>query len=179
MTEYTIAAIPTVYRGRRYRSRLEARWAAFFDLVGWRHEYEPFDLGLWSPDFLIHGAQCGLLVEVKPIAAIDWDLAKRISQAARMQRRDEELVILGADIRSRWLGEKMPDGDYDFGKLAFACYSGSDQIDFCHDHQSYHGRITGCYDGGVCGGAVGISAEHICELWAKAGNEVQWGGPGR
>jgi hypothetical protein len=25
--EYTIAAKPTVYRGQRFRSRLEARWA--------------------------------------------------------------------------------------------------------------------------------------------------------
>jgi hypothetical protein len=28
MTEQTICAIPTYYKGRRYRSRLEARWAA-------------------------------------------------------------------------------------------------------------------------------------------------------
>jgi hypothetical protein len=26
-------AIPTIYQGVEYRSRLEARWAAFFDLV--------------------------------------------------------------------------------------------------------------------------------------------------
>lgn len=64
---YTIAAIPTVYRGRRYRSRLEARWAAFFDLLGWKAEYEPFDLGGWSPDFLLTGPYgCSALVEVKP-----------------------------------------------------------------------------------------------------------------
>jgi hypothetical protein len=73
MTDYTIAAIPTTYRGRRYRSRLEARWAAFFDLLGWRHEYEPFDLGSWSPDFGFPlsdnwtPAQW-LLTEIKPFA---------------------------------------------------------------------------------------------------------------
>jgi hypothetical protein len=27
----TIQAIETVYRGHRFRSRLEARWAVFFD----------------------------------------------------------------------------------------------------------------------------------------------------
>ena len=32
---YTIKAIPTTYAGVRFRSRLEARWAAFFDLCGW------------------------------------------------------------------------------------------------------------------------------------------------
>jgi len=41
MSGYWIAAIPTVYRGRRYHSRLEARWAAFLwvqaaNVVQWR-----------------------------------------------------------------------------------------------------------------------------------------------
>jgi len=31
--DYSIAAIPTVYNGIRYRSRLEAKWAAFFENV--------------------------------------------------------------------------------------------------------------------------------------------------
>jgi hypothetical protein len=30
-----VNAIETVYRGSLFRSRLEARWAAFFDLFGW------------------------------------------------------------------------------------------------------------------------------------------------
>jgi hypothetical protein len=75
MIDYTIAAIPTLYRGRTYRSRLEARWAAFFDLLGWQHEYEPYDLGSWSPDFQIKCADeqhpMGLLVEIKPLAIGD------------------------------------------------------------------------------------------------------------
>ena len=34
--------IPTLYGGVRFRSRLEARWAAFFfDVAGWSWEYEP------------------------------------------------------------------------------------------------------------------------------------------
>lgn len=52
-----IKAIETRYKGYRFRSRLEARWAVFFDTMGstWTWEYEPegFDLnGLWYlPDF--------------------------------------------------------------------------------------------------------------------------------
>jgi hypothetical protein len=61
--EYTIQAKPTKYNGRLYRSRLEARWSAFFDLCKWKHEYEPFDLPGWSPDFLIKDKT---LVEIKP-----------------------------------------------------------------------------------------------------------------
>lgn len=74
-----IKAHETFYRGIRFRSRLEARWAAFFDLAGWTWEYEPFDLEGWSPDFLV-SFPCGhsecsgsheLLVEVKPFFSIE------------------------------------------------------------------------------------------------------------
>ena len=34
-------AIETIYNGYRFRSRLEARWAVFFDAAGIRYEYEP------------------------------------------------------------------------------------------------------------------------------------------
>lgn len=51
-----LKAIETVYQGYRFRSRLEARWAVFFDALGLRWEYEPegFDLGeagWYLPDF--------------------------------------------------------------------------------------------------------------------------------
>ena len=36
-----IKAIETAYNGHRFRSRLEARWAVFFDDVGIRYHYEP------------------------------------------------------------------------------------------------------------------------------------------
>lgn len=54
-----IKAIETEYKGYRFRSRLEARWAVFFDACGVKWEYEPegFDLGdgIWYlPDFLLH-----------------------------------------------------------------------------------------------------------------------------
>jgi hypothetical protein len=41
-----IKPIETLYRGYRFRSRLEARWAVFFDVAGipWRYEEEGFDL---------------------------------------------------------------------------------------------------------------------------------------
>ena len=51
--------IPTVYKGYRFRSRLEARWAVFFDACGAKWEYEPegFDLGngiYYLPDFVVY-----------------------------------------------------------------------------------------------------------------------------
>jgi len=51
----TLKAIPTTYRGTRFRSRLEADWAATFDSFGWHWEYEPVALEVgghaYLPDF--------------------------------------------------------------------------------------------------------------------------------
>lgn len=63
---YTIKAIPTTYAGVNFRSRLEARWAAFFDLCGWAWDYEPFDLDGWAPDFRVRTEIGPVLAEVKP-----------------------------------------------------------------------------------------------------------------
>jgi hypothetical protein len=57
--------IPTLFRGIEYRSRLEARWAALFDQIGWNSTYEPFDGNGYIPDFVVHDDP-PLLVEVKP-----------------------------------------------------------------------------------------------------------------
>lgn len=50
-------AIETRYKGYRFRSRLEARWAVFFDALGLKWEYEPegFELpsGRYLPDFKV------------------------------------------------------------------------------------------------------------------------------
>ncbi|TIN83117.1 hypothetical protein [Mesorhizobium sp.] len=64
---YNIKAIPTTYAGVNFRSRLEARWAAFFDLCGWKWDYEPFDLDGWAPDFLIKTKFTDVLAEIKPL----------------------------------------------------------------------------------------------------------------
>lgn len=52
----TIKAIETRYKGYRFRSRTEARWAVFFDALGvkWEYEKEGYDLGeagYYLPDF--------------------------------------------------------------------------------------------------------------------------------
>jgi hypothetical protein len=86
--------IPTVYRGRQYRSRLEARWAAFFDLLGWSYEYEPFDLQGWIPDFLLTRAR--VLVEVKPVAIWPRDVMEEIDDC---RGADEyEVLVAGCSV---------------------------------------------------------------------------------
>lgn len=70
----TIKAIETQYLGYRFRSRLEARWAVFFDALGIRFEYEPqgYELsdGTWYlPDFYLPDIKRGVFAEVKPLTS--------------------------------------------------------------------------------------------------------------
>lgn len=58
-----IKAIETIYNGYRFRSRLEARWAVFFDALGIEYEYEPEGLvlsdgSMYLPDFYLPQFYC-------------------------------------------------------------------------------------------------------------------------
>jgi hypothetical protein len=67
-TRPAIAPIETHYRGYRFRSRLEARWAVFFDAAGieWRYECEGYRLAErpYLPDFWLPKSET--FVEIKP-----------------------------------------------------------------------------------------------------------------
>jgi hypothetical protein len=70
----TLKAIETVYNGYRFRSRLEARWAVFFDALAIDYQYEPegFDLGeagAYLPDFVLPEFQ--VYCEIKPKSALE------------------------------------------------------------------------------------------------------------
>jgi hypothetical protein len=70
----TIKALETEYAGHKFRSRLEARWAMFFDEIGIKWEYEPQGYKLtngecYLPDFWLpkfNDKEGGTYVEVKP-----------------------------------------------------------------------------------------------------------------
>ena len=62
-------AIQTKYHGVLFRSRIEARWAVFYDALGIEWEYEkegyqlPGNLGAYLPDFWIPSLSCW--IEIK------------------------------------------------------------------------------------------------------------------
>lgn len=70
--------IPTTYRGITYRSRVEARWAVFFEHMGWPAAYEPegFDMeGTWYlPDFWL--PDLGVYVEIKAADPTDEEVSR-------------------------------------------------------------------------------------------------------
>ena len=173
--------IKTLYRGAWYRSRLEAKWAAMFDLLGWSAQYEPFDLPGWIPDFSIKAeVDPGfLLVEVKPFLrgedyatdemreAIDAAVAGgTLAAAPDVLLLGHSAVIPGpghADFHSGWLswGHDQACVNHHGGRYGLIAYCGS-----------YFDRITGLYSGNDY--VLPASGDEVCDLWAAAGNLVQW-----
>lgn len=178
---YTIASIPTVYNGVQFRSRLEARWAAFFDIVGWKWSYEPLDFSGWIPDFVIHGDKERILVEVKPIFKFQQWLGDEMATSALRARSNDDLLILGAELPSPeywgcvgigWLGE-YSGGAHGW---ATAIPHGGGRLGFCSETFSYRNRITGSHRGDD--GAGSEIYDRIIEgAWKMAGNIVQWKSP--
>jgi hypothetical protein len=95
----TVKPIETVYHGYRFRSRLEARWAVFFDALGieWVYEPEGYDLGelgWYLPDFWL--PQLGCLAEVKPrtLTLKEW---------AKCNALPEICLLLDGQPVARWI----------------------------------------------------------------------------
>lgn len=96
-------AIETIYNGYRFRSRLEARWAVFFDELGIKYQYEleGFKLSdgtLYLPDFYLPDLK--FWVEVKGIMTETDE--KKLDLFSNDLKSDEALWIVG----------DIPDEDY-------------------------------------------------------------------
>ena len=110
----TITAIPTEYKGYRFRSRLEARWAVFFDACRVKWEYEPEGFALpngqnYLPDFLLHGCDgrspSDLYVEVKgKMTEAD---AEKIWQFSGVEYVDKHMNVANPIL----VVAGIPDGD--------------------------------------------------------------------
>lgn len=164
---YNIAAHPTTYAGVEFRSRLEARWAAFFDLVKWKWEYEPLDLSGWTPDFSLRGARRNILVEVKPILELPEQAAKKML-AAFSGEPEFELLIVGAENDGRNFGW-LYEGDGSWGNAIFTIEGEKDSFGYCSEYGAFTNRITGNYDG-----HGGCDDEEIIKYWREAGNRTKW-----
>jgi len=91
-----LKAVDTAYKGYRFRSRLEARWAYFWDQVGtpWRYEVEGFDLGevRYLPDFWLTEHQAW--VEIKGEIRNDRAGIRMLTQCGELARQSAHPVIL-------------------------------------------------------------------------------------
>ena len=84
----TIAAINTTYKGYRFRSRLEARWAMFFDAIGvaWSYEADPLSVSgeAYLPDFILKIGGREIIHEVKSLHEKDRIKATGVYLAGKM-----------------------------------------------------------------------------------------------
>lgn len=97
-------AIETRYKGYRFRSRLEARWAVFFDAlkIGWEYEPEGYELKdgtRYLPDFklLDTGQVPDIYIEIKgsfPLPARDAQKLWDFSSELLLQGRDVGFLII-------------------------------------------------------------------------------------
>ena len=104
-----IQSIRTIYAGVEFRSRLEARWAVFFDAMGipWRYEPRRFPLegkGSYLPDFRLWDVY---YVEVKPDRYATDDpegygiLAALVLLKQFTKQKDQDAIFLHGPPRIR------------------------------------------------------------------------------
>lgn len=147
MTEfvYTIKSHPTSYKGVNFRSRLEATWAAFFDLAEIPWSYEPIDLAGWVPDFVLYDR---IAVEVKPILSIS-ELPNFQSDIDRIKSSGCHLAtgIIGAEPThmANRIGWALSEHDLTFDTIWFS-----------------DGEITL------------VPTNRTEPMWSKAKNMTQW-----
>jgi hypothetical protein len=190
-----------MFSGTQFRSRLEARWAAFFDLAGWRWIYEPVDFSGWIPDFALIGQSHLVLIEVKPLC---WINDNDHETMRRMIDRCNDLekcwrVIDGAakddleiDLNLQAMPEVLVVGAYPHiiddevllgAFLREAWGNGCDlailrqgyhpqRFDFHAHYGSYEYRIGGHHDGDHH--IKALRSFDVEEAWRGAGNAVQW-----
>lgn len=174
-----IHAIPTLFRGKKFRSRLEARWSAFLDSCGWKWDYESLDLLGYIPDFIVH-LHKPLLLEVKPAMALEeLDAAKaKIVESGW----DGEAVIVGARLFDGWgadsaigvIGERpmiegVSEWSWDMCELFLCRICNGPSV--CPTGGAWICRACGGYEGDQHIDQEACRARH---LWDFAGNELQW-----
>lgn len=148
-----------------------------FTLLGWKFEYEPYDLQGYIPDFIligkdITGKNKEILVEVKPTIDIEgFDLLK-IKKALGDRYSKEEVLLLGCTIMESGSEETqigwIRGCTEDNAILNF--FNG--HFGFIGDYMSWADRITGLYEGAHF--VYRYCYNDAINIWNNAGDKVQW-----
>lgn len=115
-----IKPILTDYGDYRFRSRLEARWALFFDRVGiaWDYEPEGFSLpvnGRYLPDFWLPESAC--YVEIKPFKT---PVQKETAKCKELSQEHRVLLICGDPLEHRAMTYENGDRSGPFARNAMS-----------------------------------------------------------
>lgn len=170
-------SIPTTYAGINFRSRLEAKWAAFFTNMDWRWEYEPFDASGYIPDFLVYGRHRNVLVEVRP--GVDFG-----DEAFASAKADLETVIDGQfDLLAVGVSPLIDRDAIGLLNAECGCWhkalwfggnlKGHRLFGFATEEGIWTDRITAEYHKhgfGLCE----VQRSHMERCWRNAVNITQW-----
>lgn len=193
----SMRGIPTVYNSIQFRSRLEAKWAYFFDLIGWPYQYEPFELDGYIPDFVLTFSN-PVLVEVKPVCSISEVAEKCEKPIITAWNENRRILIVGGNIRHEQQHPKTGARSVGFNAGWFAL--GQDEIDLdnnvspapfmrcqhCKGFSTYPtdgirscfrcGHMVHCHD---AESSLFANGDHIklLNLWQRACNAVQYNKP--
>lgn len=155
MLEIEYGAIPTIYNHVQYRSRLEARFAAFLDLQGHIFDYEPFDLQRYIPDFIVELPEGPVLFECKPsvVPAEFRGPCRRITRSGWQG----PAIVVGSRLT-------MTDDEY----LDLTMY-GSTHAELGRWSRVGKGRWPKAWGE--------YPFRDVQSTWAQSGNTVMWKGP--
>ena len=168
-----------MYRGVLFRSRLEAKWAAFFDNVGWHWEYEPCEFNGWFPDFAIYGKDETIHVEIKPIVKFCQETADKID----LSGCTSDVLLLGQTcpisngasttnntVQLGWMRQQFGEFETDFlwGDAELGTWDGD--IGYCNAEQGWVDPISGKYGKYYWKNIIDL----VDQYWGDACNKTQW-----
>jgi hypothetical protein len=182
---YDIKAIPTWYKGRKYRSRLEAKWQIMFDKLGWEAQYEPSQINGYNPDFTIRSFSNFypnkiIIVEVKPSVFITDEYISEVQNkymnvgANVLILDDMPFLREGKDYRTVKLGigaetdkgkildfhNVLMKGNNDFSTCTYSfdgwLYNNTDRKSWMDIHEDYNEWTL------------------LHDIWNNAGNELMF-----
>lgn len=113
-TKETFVAMPVTYKGTRFRSKLEAKWAVFFDLCGVEWVYEP-DVSVpgvyYQPDFLLKNvlAVHGFFSDDNPEIPVIGNLFVEVK--GQMSKNDAEKVLNFSNKHPILVTTDFPEGE--------------------------------------------------------------------
>lgn len=172
-------AIPTKSMGIWFRSRLEARWANFFELIGWGWDYEPFDLLDYVPDFVVEYDEM-MVPYAGSLRPAGWIVAPATNRSAKTVRT-RRLVEVKPEIDPAMLlphGEKIDKSGWEGPASivgATLVERGPHGLEM-GVHRYDHRPLSANWWHNWGGPWVMAQRERAMLAWREAGNRVQWRG---
>lgn len=158
-----IQPIETEYHGYKFRSRLEARWAVFFDRMNikWQYEHEGYKTssGYYVPDFWLTNVYMrstlikGVLFEVKPESYIGYK-HPALTEVAEYLHVGATLAV-GFDFTrwSTWKELFQVSPGWDNCMMIYRCECKATKFDYDEGHY-YQCPVCGKAEGHMMGSRI-------------------------